>query len=83
MMLRSNGGAYDEKNSTTSCWKRNFWILDETPGYSSGMVAHKTRTKVNRLRHLVLCVLCVDMLLQNCFWLLKDHCAFMLCDVVL
>ena len=39
--------------------------------------------KVNRLRHLVVCVLCVAMLLQNCFWLLKDHCAFMLCDVVL
>ena len=26
VMLRSNGVAYDEKNSTTSCWKRNFWM---------------------------------------------------------
>ena len=37
----------------------------------------------NFLRHLVICALCVDMLLQNCFGLVKDHCAFMLCDVVL
>ena len=39
--------------------------------------------KAKRLRHLVICVLCVDMLLQSCFGLVKDHCAFMLCDVVL